>query len=332
MRSFTTLILTIILIASAGCLGDDEKKNQPPVADAGPDQTVTMVNDEAVVTFSASASSDPDGDDLTYRWDFDSNNGDNDIDDTKKGTTHAYYMVGTFTVTLKVSDGKLTSEDTIKVTVKKEPGNVEAVINTDDELKSTVGADEVKTITFDGSGSNTREGTIEEWEWDFNYTGPHEFDVDASGDEVSNDFESGTHVIALRVTNDTGAENIDYVEVKINYNMSYENEELEDDEDRNYYFPLNSDNAFYLRVALVSNNTDNDGHNLDIYLYFPNGTEANNTADEDEGHEEIRYNKNTEYGENLKALGEWRVRIYNNDYNPVSSMEYDLYIDVVYFS
>ena len=326
------MILTIILIASAGCIGDDEKENRAPLANAGKDQTVTMVDDEAIVTFSASSSSDPDGDSLTYRWDFDDSNGDNDIDDTIKGPTHTYYLVETFIVTLKVSDGKLTSEDTMKVTVRKEPGNVEAVIDTEDDLKSTVGEDELKTITFDGSRSNTKDGTIEEWDWDFNYTGPQEFDVDATGDEVSNDFESGTHIVGLRVTNDTGAESIDYVEVKVNYNMTYENEVLDSGDDRNYYFPLNSDKAYYLKVVIVSNNTDNDGHDLDIYLYFPNGTEANNTDEEDTGHEEIRYNKNSEYGRNLKEMGEWRVKIYNDDYNPYTSMEFDLYIDVVYFS
>lgn len=331
LRTFIALFLTVLLVATAGC-SEDEEENEPPIANAGQDQTVTMVDEKAVVQFSASGSSDPNGDTLSYRWDFDDSNGDNDFDSSNKAPSHTFYFTGTYTVTLKVSDGKLSATDTIKVTVRKEPGNVEAKITTEDEVKDTVGEDEEKTFTFDGSESTTLEGTIEEWDWDFTYTSKEEFEVDATGDEASTEFPSGIHHVGLRVTNDTGFEAYTNIEIKLNYNMTY-NETIEVDESQEFEFPLNSDRAFFLKIVLLSDNENNDGHDLDIQLDFPNGTEANNTNDEDASHEEIKYNRGGPYGDNLKALGVWKVTIYNDDANPFASpMDYTLHIDVVYFS
>ena len=117
--SFGVLILTIILIASAGCSDDSDDENRPPVVNAGPDQTVSMVNNEAVVKFTGSGTSDPDSDVLSYRWDFDSSNGDNGFDSGEKNPTHNYYFTGVFIVTLRVSDGEISLSDTMKVTVTK---------------------------------------------------------------------------------------------------------------------------------------------------------------------------------------------------------------------
>jgi PKD repeat protein len=70
--------------------------NNPPVANPGPN-LVCCLNTESV--FDASASFDPDGDILTYSWDF----GDGA---TAKGAhaTHVYKKRGQYTVTLKVDD------------------------------------------------------------------------------------------------------------------------------------------------------------------------------------------------------------------------------------
>jgi len=87
--------------------------NDPPVADAGSDQTASVGE---IVTFDGSGSYDIDDGIATYHWDFG--------DETKgsgETTTHAYSTAGTYTVTLKVTDsGGLTATDTATVTVTEE--------------------------------------------------------------------------------------------------------------------------------------------------------------------------------------------------------------------
>ncbi len=86
--------------------------NQPPDADAGPDQTVKV---DDTVHFNGTGSSDPDGDTLTYTWDF----GD-DTTGTGAEPTHTYTEAGTYTVTLTVDDGHGgTSTDEMIVTVEE---------------------------------------------------------------------------------------------------------------------------------------------------------------------------------------------------------------------
>jgi len=55
------------------------------------------------VTLDGTASSDPEGDPLTYAWDFDSSNGIQ-VDAVGSQVTHTFAAVGTFTVTLTVTD------------------------------------------------------------------------------------------------------------------------------------------------------------------------------------------------------------------------------------
>jgi sugar lactone lactonase YvrE len=88
------------------------KANQPPVAQAGSDQTVEMTSCAgAAVTLDGSGSSDPDEDGLTYTWSWANGTADGAAPDI----TLPY---GITTVTLTVDDGKGgTASDTVVIRV-----------------------------------------------------------------------------------------------------------------------------------------------------------------------------------------------------------------------
>lgn len=89
--------------------------NDPPIADAGSDQNAYV---DELVEFDGSGSYDTDGSIVLYEWDF------GDGSPTVNGITvfHAYSAVGTYTVTLTVTDdGGLTASDQAIVTVEEAP-------------------------------------------------------------------------------------------------------------------------------------------------------------------------------------------------------------------
>ena len=113
----TTIVLALpqFVAASTQVVALVEVTNQPPVANAGADQTgVANVS----LTFNGSASSDPDGSIVSYQWNF------GDGSPTAIGATvnHAYSTAGTYTATLTVTDnGGATASDTALVTIIQTP-------------------------------------------------------------------------------------------------------------------------------------------------------------------------------------------------------------------
>jgi hypothetical protein len=84
--------------------------NHRPWADPGPDRSTTV---GSVLRFSGYGSIDPDGDPLTYSWDF----GDGTPPAAGYSVSHFYAAAGTYTVTLTVSDGSLSRSRTALVNV-----------------------------------------------------------------------------------------------------------------------------------------------------------------------------------------------------------------------
>lgn len=84
-------------------------KNDPPIAKAGSDQTVLTGTE---IIFDASESSDPDGDILSFFWNF----GDGTTSDQEK-VAHIYEFSGQYLVNLTVSDSKLEAFDNLSIYV-----------------------------------------------------------------------------------------------------------------------------------------------------------------------------------------------------------------------
>ncbi len=95
---------TVIIAATAS--------NLPPTANAGPDQTVTVAT---TVTLDGSASSDPEGRPLTYRWFFVSQPAGSPAVLENPTTAKPFFtpaLVGSYVVGLVVNDGTLDSTQT----------------------------------------------------------------------------------------------------------------------------------------------------------------------------------------------------------------------------
>ncbi|MCG2826149.1 MAG: PKD domain-containing protein, partial [Thermoplasmatales archaeon] len=123
-------------------------ENRPPIANAGPDQTVKW--NSMSVYFDASKSYDPDyGDRIyNYTWNF----GDSTTTETTSPTAaHYYNRIGTFTVTLTVWDeDNATGTDSCIVTIMPDAGPDKTVWVGD-------------TVNFYGEGPSN----IVTWYWDF---------------------------------------------------------------------------------------------------------------------------------------------------------------------
>ncbi len=103
------------------------------------------------VSFTGSASSDPDGDPLSYLWDFGDGGGSNEAN-----PTHTYTGSGTVTATLWVSDGQGGTDQT---TVRIDPGNsppTPTIITP--TVSTTFGVGEILTLT--GSAVDAEDGTL----------------------------------------------------------------------------------------------------------------------------------------------------------------------------
>jgi hypothetical protein len=111
---FLTLVFTMIFVFAFSVSGysSEDPLNRPPVADAGPDQTVESTSPSgADITLDGSSSFDLDGDALTYLWTWNASSA------TGVNPT-IFLLLGTTTVTLQVDDGNGgTAIDTVTVKV-----------------------------------------------------------------------------------------------------------------------------------------------------------------------------------------------------------------------
>jgi PKD repeat protein len=154
--------------------------NTPPVAD------FTSSVDKRTVTFNSSGSTDSDGTIASYSWDF----GDG-ATSTSATPTHTYATVGTFDVTLTVTDD---NGDPGSVTKQ-----VTTVANASPTASFTFDVAKLK-VTFDASGSSDSDGTVASYAWDFGDGG-----TSTSKTPSHTYAAAGDHDVTLTVTDNDGA-------------------------------------------------------------------------------------------------------------------------------
>ncbi len=139
------------VLNGTNCTGGDGggDVNLPPTA------SFSYSVDGLNLSVSGAGSSDPDGDALTYSWDFGDGTTATGLD-----ATHSYATDGNYTVTLSVSDGELDDSTSLNVTISTEEPNQPPVA----AFSSSVDA---LCVSVDGSASSDPDGDALSFAWDF---------------------------------------------------------------------------------------------------------------------------------------------------------------------
>jgi serine protease AprX len=178
--------------------------NQPPVANAGSDQTVADAdgNGTQSVTLNGSASSDPDGTITSYAW----SEGGSPI--ATGATSTVGFAVGTHTVTLTVMDEDgATGTDQVVVIVRANQSPVAKA--GPDQTVSDADGDGTQPVTLNGGSSSDPDGAITSYVW------TESGSQIATGASPTVGFSVGTHTVTLTVTDNGGATATDQVVVTV---------------------------------------------------------------------------------------------------------------------
>jgi len=174
-------------------------ENQPPIANAGPDQTVEQTSPEgANVTLDGTGSSDPNNDPLTYFWNW--------TGGSISGVSPTVILPpGMTNITLTVDDGEFNSTDIVSITVAdSEPPYVNAGEDITVEGTSPSGAE----IMLYGNATDNVDADLD-YVWS---EGETVLGTDAN---LTVTLNLGTHVLTLNATDDSGNTGTDTVTVEV---------------------------------------------------------------------------------------------------------------------
>lgn len=191
--------------------------NRMPTAVATSDKTYGM--GPLTVGFSASQSSDPDGDNLTYTWNF----GDGSPIVTGRDVSHTYTSNGIYSARVTVNDGRggVVSSSPLKIAVGETPPTATIL---QPVVAQRYAAGDV--ITFAGIGLDAQDGTLsaDAFSWTIRFyhgTHSHPFmgpidDISSGTFTVPNLGETAANVwyrVTLNVTDSAGLTSTTYVDV-----------------------------------------------------------------------------------------------------------------------
>jgi PKD repeat protein len=174
----------------------------PPVANAGGPYTAV---EGSAIAFNGGAS-DPDGDPLTYEWDFDYDGTTFNVDATGINTNHTYADEGSYTVALRVKDDRGGEDtDSVMVTVTNAPPIAAATANPNPVPEGTA-------VAFNAGGS-TDPGSTDtlSYNWDFGDG------TTANGINVNHVYaDEGDYTVTLLVDDGDGGTDSESLTVTVN--------------------------------------------------------------------------------------------------------------------
>lgn len=164
----------------------------------------------ATASLSAAESLDPTpgGSIVKYEWDLDGN-GSFEVDGgTSPTASRSWPTKGTVNVGLRVTDNEGNAEVvTSPVYVTAAPSAALTFL----PAEPVTG----QTVTLDAAGSTDADGTIIGHAWDLDANGSFERSTGATSTTQTSFATPGTHVVRVRVTDDTGATDVERVEVPV---------------------------------------------------------------------------------------------------------------------
>lgn len=177
--------------------------NDPPTADAGPDQTVTDVDNggNEQVTLDGAASTDPDGSITSPVW------SESGVEIATGPNPTVTLSVGDHSITLIVTDdANATDTDTVLVGVA--PNQSPTANAGPDQSLPDINNDGIESVTFSGSGSDP-DGLIVTFEWKEGAT------VLGTTAIITPSLAVGPHTVTLTVTDNGGLTGSDTVVVTV---------------------------------------------------------------------------------------------------------------------
>ena len=164
--TFTLTVSDGELADSAVITLDIAQANRAPIAriSVSPDPETSTLNTVTQVTLDGSASSDPDGDELSHNWSQPSNQDINLSSTTDINAAFTATTPGTYTFTLTVSDGELTDSAVVTLEILQDNRAPAARISVSPDPETTTLTTETQVI-LSGSASSDPDGDNLAYTW-----------------------------------------------------------------------------------------------------------------------------------------------------------------------
>lgn len=187
---------------------------QPPTANAGPDQTIALPNNSVILVGS---SNDPEGGVVNYLWTKTSGPSAGTIVDSSLAITQVLGLtVGTYVFRLQVTDSQgLSAQDTVTVKVNPGTGGSNVLPTANAGLDQIIRLPQ-NSVTLSGFGIDG-DGFIISYNWS-KISGPLSGTITSPGSPTTTvtGLEAGTYVFRFTVSDNLGGTASDLITIKVN--------------------------------------------------------------------------------------------------------------------